>query len=121
MKNKLLKNLILPVLLFCGSFIYAQTVTGTVSDATGPLPGVNVLVKGTTNGTQTDFDGNYTLNNVNSGEVIVFSFLGYSTQEISYTGQCLQKLSSLMTALWFKMGVSTVFILSSATFPTNII
>ncbi len=87
MKNKLLKQLLLPILLLCGGFIYAQTVSGTVSDATGPLPGVNVLVKGTSNGTQTDFDGNYTLNNVNSGDVLVFSFLGYATQEIAYDGQ----------------------------------
>ncbi|NNK72258.1 MAG: SusC/RagA family TonB-linked outer membrane protein [Flavobacteriaceae bacterium] len=87
MKNKLLKKLILPVLLLCGSFIYAQSVSGTVSDATGPLPGVNVLVKGTTNGTQTDFDGNYTLSNLNSGDVLAFSFIGYAAQEITYTGQ----------------------------------
>lgn len=87
MKNKLLKQLLLPIMILCGSFIYAQSVSGTVSDATGPLPGVNVLVKGTTNGTQTDFDGNYTLNNVNSDDVLVFSFLGYATQEVSYDGQ----------------------------------
>ncbi|MBT8258428.1 MAG: SusC/RagA family TonB-linked outer membrane protein [Bacteroidia bacterium] len=87
MKNKLLKKLILPVLLLCGSFIYAQSVSGVVSDATGPLPGVNVLVKGTTNGTQTDFDGNYTIENLSSGEVLVYSFIGYASQEITYTGQ----------------------------------
>ncbi len=98
MKNKLLKKLLLPVLLLCGSFIYAQTVSGTVSDATGPLPGVNVLEKGTTNGTQTDFDGNYTLDNVNSGAVIVFSFIGYATQEISYTGQATINVSLLEDA-----------------------
>jgi len=87
MKNKLLKKLILPVFLLLGSFIYAQTVTGTVSDASGPLPGVNILVKGTTTGTQTDFDGNYTLNDVASDAIIVYSFLGYLAQEINYTGQ----------------------------------
>ena len=44
-----------------------STVTGTVTDKANamPLPGVNVLIKGTTTGTSTDFDGNYTLNNVN--------------------------------------------------------
>ncbi len=87
MKNKLLQNLILPIFLLLGSFIYAQSVSGTVSDAMGPLPGVNILVKGTTNGTQTDFDGNYTLSNLNSGDVLVYSFIGYSSQEITYTGQ----------------------------------
>ncbi|MCJ7466743.1 MAG: TonB-dependent receptor [Maribacter sp.] len=59
-----------------------STVTGTVVDDAGePLPGANVVVKGTTNGTQTDFDGNYTLN-VDSGAVLVFSYLGFKPQEI---------------------------------------
>ncbi|MCF6295128.1 MAG: SusC/RagA family TonB-linked outer membrane protein [Flavobacteriaceae bacterium] len=87
MKNKLLEKLILPVFLLLGSIIYAQSVTGTVSDASGSLPGVNVLVKGTTTGTQTDFDGNYTLDDVASDAVIVYSFLGYKTQEIAVNGQ----------------------------------
>ena len=87
MKNKLLKKLILPVFLLLGSFIYAQSVTGIVSDASGALPGVNVLIKGTTTGTQTDFDGKYTLDDVASDAVIVYSFLGYKTQEITVSGQ----------------------------------
>lgn len=87
MKNKLLEKLILPVFLLLGSIIYAQSVTGVVSDALGPLPGVNVLIKGTTTGTQTDFDGKYTLDDVASDAVIVYSFLGYKTQEITVNGQ----------------------------------
>lgn len=87
MKNKLLKNLMLPVFLLLGSFIYAQSVTGNVSDTSGALPGVNVLIKGTTTGTQTDFDGNYTLDDVASDAVIVYSFVGYKTQEITVNGQ----------------------------------
>jgi iron complex outermembrane receptor protein len=86
MKNKLLKNMLLPVFLLLGSFIYAQTVSGTVSDAMGPIPGVNIIIKGTTTGVATDFDGNYEID-VNNGDVLVFSFIGYVTQEISYTGQ----------------------------------
>ena len=85
MKNKLLKKLLLPLALLLGSFIYAQSVTGTVSDASGPLPGVNVLVKGTSTGTVTDFDGNYTIT-ANSGTTLVFSFIGYLTQEIVVSG-----------------------------------
>lgn len=88
MKNKLLKKLLLPLALLLGSFIYAQTVTGTVSDASGPLPGVNVLVKGTSVGTVTDFDGNYTIT-ANSGATLVFSFIGYSTREIVVSGSTL--------------------------------
>ncbi len=58
MKNKLLtKLLLLPVLLIMGSSAYAQiTVSGTVADATGPIPGVNIVVQGTSNGAQSDFD-----------------------------------------------------------------
>jgi TonB-dependent starch-binding outer membrane protein SusC len=85
MKNKLLKKLLLPLALLFGSFIYAQSVTGTVSDASGPLPGVNVLVKGTATGTVTDFDGNYTIN-ASSGATLVFSFVGYLTQEVVVSG-----------------------------------
>ncbi|MGZ0016195.1 SusC/RagA family TonB-linked outer membrane protein [Yeosuana sp. AK3] len=85
MKNKLLKKLLLPLAMLFGSFIYAQSVTGTVSDASGPLPGVNVLVKGTATGTVTDFDGNFQIN-ANNGDTLVFSFVGYLTQEILVSG-----------------------------------
>jgi len=68
--------------------IYAQTneIKGTVSDGDGfPLPGVSIIVKNTMNGVTTDFDGNFTLSNVQSGETIVFSFLGFKTKEIVVT------------------------------------
>ena len=51
-----------------------------------PLPGANVLVKGTTNGTQTDFDGNYTIE-ADSNATLVFSYLGFATQEVAIAGQ----------------------------------
>ncbi len=61
-----------------------QTVTGTVTDDNGmPLPGVNVLIQGTTRGTQTDFDGNYSIE-ASNGEVLVFSFLGMETIEVTF-------------------------------------
>ncbi len=70
------------------SGIYAQsTVTGTVSDANGPIPGANVIVKGTSNGAVTDFDGNYTLNDVPADGILVFSFVGYEAQEIPVNNQ----------------------------------
>jgi len=72
----------------CFGLAKAQTVNGTVSDASaGPLPGANVLVKGTTNGTQTDFDGNYTLDDVANDATLVFSYIGYKTVEISVNNQ----------------------------------
>jgi iron complex outermembrane receptor protein len=86
MKNKLLKKMLFPVFLLIGSFIYAQTVTGVVSDVSGPIPGANVLIKGTTTGAVTDFDGNFTIT-ASNGDVLVFSFVGFLTQEITYTGQ----------------------------------
>ncbi|MEM6814152.1 MAG: SusC/RagA family TonB-linked outer membrane protein [Bacteroidota bacterium] len=59
-----------------------KTVSGTVTDDLGDgLPGVNVLIKGTTNGTQTDLDGNYRLT-VNNGDLLVFSYVGFETQEV---------------------------------------
>jgi len=74
---------LLAVLLSVG-FTYAQTtVSGTITDADdgSGLPGVNILEKGTTNGTISDFDGNYTLT-VSDDATIVFSFVGYEPQEI---------------------------------------
>ncbi|AMC10661.1 hypothetical protein Lupro_05120 [Lutibacter profundi] len=62
------------------TFAQEKTVTGTISDASGPLPGVTVIVKGTNVGTQSDFDGNYSIQ-VNSGAVLKFSFMGMQTIE----------------------------------------
>lgn len=63
------------------SFAQGKTVTGVVSDATGTLPGANVIVKGTTKGTQTDIDGKYSIQ-VNTGETLVFSFVGMTDKEV---------------------------------------
>ncbi|MHB1197554.1 MAG: SusC/RagA family TonB-linked outer membrane protein [Lutibacter sp.] len=60
------------------SFAQEKTVTGKVSDASGPLPGVTVIIKGTKTGTQTDFDGNYSIR-ANTGAVLQFSFVGMKT------------------------------------------
>ena len=62
------------------SFAQEKTVTGTVSDNSGPLPGVSVVVKGTNKGSETDFDGNYSLK-AKTGDVLVFRYLGYKTTE----------------------------------------
>ncbi|OEY71341.1 SusC/RagA family TonB-linked outer membrane protein [Salegentibacter salarius] len=82
-------NRILVLILFCiGTFsLQAQnfSVSGTVDEAdTGlPLPGVNIILKNTTNGVVTDFDGNYTINNITAGDVLVFSYVGFLPQEIT--------------------------------------
>lgn len=65
------------------AIVFAQVeVTGTVSDDLGdPLPGAAVLVKGTSNGTVTDLDGNYTISVPNQDATLVFSFLGFNNLE----------------------------------------
>ncbi|MBT8187131.1 MAG: SusC/RagA family TonB-linked outer membrane protein, partial [Croceitalea sp.] len=64
-----------------------STISGTVVDSNGaPLPGANVVVKGTSNGTQTDFDGNYTIT-ADSNATLVFSYIGFTKQEIAINGQ----------------------------------
>ena len=66
-----------------GAGMNAQiTVSGTVSDLNGPIPGANVILKGTTTGTATDFDGNYTLENVPGNGILVVSYVGYTAREI---------------------------------------
>ena len=83
MKVKMLLGL---MLLFISTSILAQEkmVTGVISDDTGPLPGVSVLIKGTQKGTETDFNGNYSIN-TKQGDVLVFSFLGMKTIERTVT------------------------------------
>ena len=85
------KKLLLLISVFSAHTIYAQTtsISGTVTDSSDSmsLPGVNVLEKGTMNGAVTDFDGNYTIEVSNENAVLQFSFIGYSEQEISVSGQ----------------------------------
>jgi len=64
----------------------SKKITGTVVDAQGPVIGASVVEKGTTNGTVTDFDGNFSLS-VKTGATIVVSFIGYETQEIKVGNQ----------------------------------
>lgn len=81
------KKLLLFLVVAFGTYpllAQSKTLTGTVTDATdgSPLPGVNILVQGTTTGTQTDFDGNYSIE-ASSGDVLVFSFLGMKSQSVT--------------------------------------
>jgi len=63
------------------SFAQQKTISGTVTDGTGPLPGVTVLVKGTSNGTQTDFDGKFTIM-ASTGDVLTFSYMGMKSKDV---------------------------------------
>lgn len=86
MKITLLKSLFVLGAFLSFSLGQAQEVTGTVSDSNGPLPGASVLEKGTTNGTQTDFDGNYAIS-VGGDATLVISYIGYKTMEIPVNGR----------------------------------
>ncbi|WP_206604255.1 SusC/RagA family TonB-linked outer membrane protein [Aquimarina sediminis] len=91
MINILPKNLLFSLgFLLMGITTVAQdniTVKGTVSGSGGVIPGVNIIVRGTDNGSVTDFDGNYTISNVAPDAVIVFSYLGFKTVEIPVNNQ----------------------------------
>lgn len=89
MKKNFIYNLFLFGILLSGSIMHAQSIKGNVSDSNGPLPMVNVVVKGTTVSATTDFDGNYTLANVKTDAVLVFSYIGYKNREIAVNGQAV--------------------------------
>ena len=76
------------VLLFCGMLLHAQeATTGTVIDADGvPIPGATVIIAGTSEGTTTDFDGNFSIS-AETGAVLEFSSIGFETQMVTLSGQ----------------------------------
>jgi len=76
------KTYFILIMLFCSFYSYGQnTISGTVSDEKGLLPGVSVILKDTDKGVSTNFDGEYYIE-ANKGDVLVFSFIGYHSQEI---------------------------------------
>jgi TonB-linked SusC/RagA family outer membrane protein len=83
------------VFLFFLNFLLSNTINaqstvieGKITDAAGlSLPGVNILEKGTKNGTSTDFEGSFKINVTNSKAILVFSYLGFQTQEVSVAGK----------------------------------
>ncbi|AIY14793.1 TonB-dependent receptor [Cellulophaga baltica] len=83
-----LTNLLLLTLIFSVTSLFSQSeVKGTVKDGDGiPLAGANIVVKGSTNGTTTDFDGNYTIEAPSDG-TLVFSYIGFETKEKKIGGQ----------------------------------
>ena len=84
-----MKKNILTIFAIVTSFIAFAQVGGTISDAeNNPLPGATVVVKGTTTGATTDFDGAFNID-ANQGDVLVISFVGFETQEITYDGGAL--------------------------------
>ncbi len=94
MKNSLNRSIF--ILFLIPLSIFAQNnVSGTVTDTNTnmPIPGVNVILKGSTNGTTTDFDGNYTVSDIKNGDVLIFSYVGYKNNEETYNGEKTLNLS----------------------------
>ena len=86
---KILFTFVVGLFLSVGAFAQQIAVKGVVKDTTGePIIGANVVVKGTTNGTITDFDGNFQLN-ANVGDIIQVSFIGYTSQELPATAELM--------------------------------
>ena len=81
---KKLKQLLLFSFIILGASLghAQQSLSGSVVDGAGPLPGVTIIEKGTNNGTTSDFDGNYTLTASSQDAVLVFTYIGFLTQEI---------------------------------------
>ena len=87
MKIQILRNIFFLALFSLCSFAQAQNITGTVSDANGPLPGASVIVKGTSYGTTTDFDGKFILEKVAADATLQISFVGYTSKEVAVKNQ----------------------------------
>ena len=85
MKKEFFKQFLLLITLMLSVGMYAQNVTGIVTSDDGPLPGATILVKGTNSFATTDFDGNFSIE-ASSGDVLVVSFVGYTTQEATVEG-----------------------------------
>ena len=87
-KSKYFKNLgfLILMLVFSAAVNAQTTVSGTVSDSNGPIPGVNIVVKGSTNTTVSNFDGTFSIS-VPAKGILAFSFIGYKTKEIAVNNQ----------------------------------
>ena len=89
------RTMILMALLLVGTVVQARVINGTVKDATGEtIISASVVVKGTSIGTVTDFDGNYTLDVPDDAKELVFSYIGMKTQELPITGDVMNVVLS---------------------------
>ncbi|MBQ0788905.1 MAG: TonB-dependent receptor [Oceanihabitans sp.] len=96
------------LLFFSAQFAIGQTINGTITDPEGlPLPNVNIIEKGTSNGVTSDFDGNYSIN-VNENATLIFSYVGYDTQELDVNGQ-----SSINVTMAEGVGLDEVILVGS--------
>ena len=116
MKN--FKKLLFVAILFVSTTVLGQTkITGTVVDESNQsLPGASILEKGTMNGTETDFDGKFSLNTTSNSGILVVSFIGYKTVEVSFSST-----KSNVGAIQLEEGGSTLdeIIITSTSFAID--
>lgn len=113
---KSISSKLLFFLLFLPLAAFAQgSLSGTVLDkgSNQPLPGVNVLIEGSSNGVSTDFDGKFTLTNIPQGATIVFSYVGYRNETLKFSGQdnitvSLEEDASQLSEVVVQVGYGTV-------------
>jgi len=109
------KKLLILLLLLPVSVLAQSKLTGTVLEKKSgmPLPGVSVVIQGTTNGTSTDLDGKFSLTNVKNGDKLVFSYIGYTDIVQNYTGQnsvsvSMEEQASELEEVVVQVGYGTV-------------
>ena len=83
-----MKQLFLPLILFYSLSLVFQNTGIIIDQNNNPLPGASVVLKGTTKGTTTDFDGNFTID-IKTGDILQISYIGFETTEVSYEGTFL--------------------------------
>ena len=86
MKKEFFNKLLFLLVFTIGTGIYAQNITGVVLGEDGALPGATIQIKGTDQGVTTDFDGNFSIA-ANQNDILIVSFIGYSTQEVNVNNQ----------------------------------
>ena len=83
-----MKNYLIVFLMFLFTLqAFSQQIKGTITSDGEPIPGVNIINTETGDGTLTDFDGNFIIEKVSDGDVIEFSYVGFATQRVVYSGQ----------------------------------
>ncbi len=87
MTSKNLLTIFFILIFIATGYTQKKSITGLVTSSGGPLPGVSIVVKGTTIGVITDFDGNYSINVDKVNDILIFSFMGFKTQEINIGNQ----------------------------------
>ena len=98
--KKSIFNLFIVLIAFCTG-IQAQSISGSITDSEDnqPLAGVNILVEGASNGAVSDFDGNFTISNFESGSVLVFSYVGYKTFNLKVSSQQILDFQNIKVSM----------------------